>query len=174
MKWKEMARGQRMIAEFQKVKVSVCTSLRQISFESCSVAKKVLSQHKVRTSLQDRTLDSMIPVTDPLRNDSDEPVTAIRLRDIKESTCHLTSITELRRLAHKRIHHGRLCICFRYENALTHKIVDLTEIIRKHTFVGVIDLYRCLTLIQHNKNLYMVNHAALACVPELLRRLVLM
>lgn len=108
------------------------------------VAKKVLSQHKVRTSLQDRTLDSMIPVTDPLRNDSDEPVTAIRLRDIKESTCHFTSITELRRLANKRIHH------------------DLTEIIKKHTFVGVIDLYRCLTLIQHNKNLYMVNHAALA------------
>ncbi|KAG1885385.1 histidine kinase-like ATPase [Suillus subluteus] len=108
------------------------------------VAKKVLSQHKVRTSLQDRTLDSMIPVTDPLRTDSDEPVTAIRLRDIKESTCHFASITELRRLATKRIHH------------------DLSEIIKKHTFVGVIDMSRCLTLIQHNKNLYMVNHAALA------------
>ncbi|KAG1792786.1 histidine kinase-like ATPase [Suillus plorans] len=108
------------------------------------VAKKVLSQHKVRTSLQDRTLDSMIPVADPLRTNSDEPVTAIRLRDIKQSTCHFASITELRRLATKRIHH------------------DLTEIIKKHTFVGMIDLSRCLTLIQHNKNLYMVNHAALA------------
>ncbi|KAG2356488.1 hypothetical protein BDR07DRAFT_1380767 [Suillus spraguei] len=63
------------------------------------VAKKVLSQHKVRTSLQDRTLDSMIPVAQPLRTDSDEPVTAIRLRDIKELTCQFTSITELRRLA---------------------------------------------------------------------------
>ncbi|KAG1903457.1 histidine kinase-like ATPase [Suillus fuscotomentosus] len=108
------------------------------------VAKKVLSQHKVRTSLQDRTLDSMIPVADPLRTNSDEPVTAIRLRDIKQSTCHFASITELRRLATKRIHH------------------DLTEIIKKHTFIGVIDLSRCLALIQHNKNLYMVNHAALA------------
>ncbi|KAG2151212.1 histidine kinase-like ATPase [Suillus bovinus] len=108
------------------------------------VAKKVLSQHKVRTSLQDRTLDSMIPVTEPLRTNSNEPATAIRLRDIKESTCHFASITELRRLATKRIHH------------------DLTEIIKKHTFVGVIDPSRCLALIQHNKNLYMVNHAALA------------
>ncbi|OAX31623.1 hypothetical protein K503DRAFT_805920, partial [Rhizopogon vinicolor AM-OR11-026] len=111
---------------------------------SVSQAKKVLSQHKVRTSLQDRTLDSMIPVTDPSRTDSDEPTTAIRLRDIKESTCHFASIKELRRLATKRLHH------------------DLTEIIKKHTFVGVIDSSRCLTLIQHNKNLYMVNHAALA------------
>ncbi|KAG0700603.1 DNA mismatch repair protein [Suillus ampliporus] len=111
---------------------------------SGSQAKKVLSQHKVRTSLQDRTLDSMIPVTDPSRTDSNEPVSAVRLRDIKESACHFASITELRRIATKRVH------------------VDLTEIIKKHTFVGVIDLPRCLTLIQHNKNLYMVNHAALA------------
>jgi hypothetical protein len=63
---------------------------------------------------------------------------------------------------------------FATKTLLRTKHVDLTEIIKKHTFVGVIDLCRCLTLIQHNKNLYMVNHAALACVPELLRRLVLM
>lgn len=77
-------------------------------FEFCLVTKKVLSQHKVRTSLQDRTLDSMIPVTDPLRTESNEPATAIRLQDIKESTCHLASIAELRRLATKRTHHGGL------------------------------------------------------------------
>jgi len=109
-----------MIAEHQEVKVSVCANFKQISIKSCSVVKKVLSQHKVRTSLQDRTLDSMIPVTDPLRTESDEPVTAIRLRDIKESTCHFASIAELRRLATKRIHHGELCIFFRNENALIH------------------------------------------------------
>jgi len=39
---------------------------------------------------------------------------------------------------------------------------DLTEIIRKHTFVGIVDDYRCLSLIQHATKLYLLNHAALA------------
>ncbi|KAG1837013.1 hypothetical protein C8R48DRAFT_793055 [Suillus tomentosus] len=35
---------------------------------------------------------------------------------------------------------------------------DLTEIVKKHAFVGVIDLSRRLALIQRNKNVHMVNH----------------
>lgn len=41
---------------------------------------------------------------------------------------------------------------------------DLTEIIKKHTFVGIVDDYRCLSLIQHATKLYLLNHAALAYV----------
>jgi hypothetical protein len=43
-----MARDHRMIAGHQKVKVSVCVNLRQLSFESCSVVK-VLSRHRPNT-----------------------------------------------------------------------------------------------------------------------------
>ncbi|KAH7882438.1 histidine kinase-like ATPase [Phlebopus sp. FC_14] len=108
-------------------------------------AAKVLSQHKVRTSLQDRTLESMIPVTNPLRSDANEPASkAIRLKEIKESECDLASIAELRHAMRKDIHH------------------DLTEIMKKHTFVGIVDNSRCLSLFQHATKLYLVNHAALA------------
>ncbi|KAG6334470.1 hypothetical protein ID866_4618 [Astraeus odoratus] len=107
--------------------------------------QKTLSQHKVRTSLQDRTLESMLPMTNPARSDGDDPSgTAIRLRDIKESQCDLTSIMELRQSVISSIHY------------------DLTEIIRRHTFVGVVDNIRCLSLIQHQTKLYLINHAALA------------
>ena len=41
---------------------------------------------------------------------------------------------------------------------------ELTEIIQKHTFVGIVDLGRCLSLLQHGKSLYLVNHGALAFV----------
>lgn len=43
-------------------------------------------------------------------------------------------------------------------------LTDLTEIIKKHTFVGIVDGYRCLSLIQHATKLYLLNHAALAYV----------
>ncbi|KAF9235807.1 hypothetical protein BU15DRAFT_89456 [Melanogaster broomeanus] len=106
---------------------------------------KQYSQHKVRTSLHDRTLESMIPVANPSRSDGgDASGKAVGLRDIQESSCDLTSVSELRQLVRKNMHH------------------DLTEIMKKHTFVGIVDNYRCLSLIQHATNLYLVNHAALA------------
>lgn len=40
--------------------------------------------------------------------------------------------------------------------------VDLTEILEKHIFVGIVDLDRCLSLLQHSTKLYLVNHGALA------------
>ncbi|KAG6379640.1 hypothetical protein JVT61DRAFT_10158 [Boletus reticuloceps] len=106
---------------------------------------KLYSQHKVRTSLHDRTLESMIPVLNPSRSDGDDiSKKVVGLRDIPESGCDLTSILELRKAVQKSIHH------------------DLTEIIKKHTFVGIVDDYRCLSLIQHATKLYLINHAALA------------
>jgi len=44
-------------------------------------------------------------------------------------------------------------------------LVDLSEILEKHIFVGIVDLDRCLSLLQHSTKLYLVNHGALAYVP---------
>ena len=39
---------------------------------------------------------------------------------------------------------------------------ELTEILQKHVFVGVVDLLRELSVVQVSKKLYLVNHGALA------------
>lgn len=50
---------------------------------------------------------------------------------------------------------------------LTQRMPELAEILQKHVFVGVVDLGRCLSLIQHAKKLYLVNHGALWYVLQL-------
>ncbi|KAF5383218.1 hypothetical protein D9615_005029 [Tricholomella constricta] len=114
--------------------------------------KKTLSQHKVRTSLEDRTLDSMFPVTNPAQlsksssqgEKEDASLGTLKSRDVKESECYLTSVVNLR----QKIARGK------------HR--HLTEILEKHTFVGIVDLPRSLSLIQYSTNLYLVNHGSLA------------
>jgi len=44
-------------------------------------------------------------------------------------------------------------------------LLDLSEILEKHIFVGIVDLDRCLSLLQHSTKLYLVNHGVLAYVP---------
>lgn len=39
---------------------------------------------------------------------------------------------------------------------------ELNEILAKHTFVGVVDAPRCLSLVQHGTRLYLLNHGALS------------
>ncbi|PSR71450.1 hypothetical protein PHLCEN_2v12717 [Hermanssonia centrifuga] len=41
-------------------------------------------------------------------------------------------------------------------------INQLTEILQKHVFVGIVDIDRCLSLIQHSTKLYLVNYGALS------------
>ncbi|KAG6854406.1 hypothetical protein C0991_006948 [Blastosporella zonata] len=116
--------------------------------------KKTSSQHKVRTSLKDRTLDSMFPVANPAQvakssgqgnqGQSESIANTLRSRDVKESECYLTSVVNLRQKITKGKHR------------------HLTEILEKHTFVGIVDLQRCFSLIQHSTNLYLVNHGSLA------------
>ncbi|KAI9637283.1 putative MUTL-like protein 1 [Dioszegia hungarica] len=65
--------------------------------------------------------------------------------EIQESMCEFTSITELRRTARKR-----------------GSTVEMTEIMSKHAFVGVVDRDLSLCLIQNGTKLYLVNHASLA------------
>ncbi|KAJ7910618.1 histidine kinase-like ATPase [Mycena leptocephala] len=111
--------------------------------------KKTLSQYKVRTSLQDRTLESMFPVVNPTRIEGvssakGKSADTSKSREIKESECILTSVKRLR------------------QNAIKGKHKQLSEILEKHTFVGIVDLNKCLSLIQHSTKLYLVNHGALA------------
>ncbi|KAI1798126.1 DNA binding protein [Ganoderma leucocontextum] len=116
--------------------------------------RKVYSHHKVRTSLKDRTLDSMFPIAHPSQRPSKEseadglpfPATPpiLKTQEIKESQCFLKSIRDLRAAVVKAKHS------------------QLGEILAKHTFVGVVDAPRCLSLVQHNTRLYLLNHGALA------------
>ncbi|KAF8156932.1 DNA binding protein [Crassisporium funariophilum] len=108
--------------------------------------KKTYSHHKVRTSLHDRTLDSMFPVANESQVGSQSaqatPVnTLTKSREIEESQCFLTSVKNLRQKIIKGKHR---------------------QILEKHIFVGIVDLQRCLSLIQYSTKLYLVNHDALA------------
>lgn len=52
----------------------------------------------------------------------------------------------------------------RWTVTLNAKWSDLCEILENHIFVGIVDLNRTLSLLQHSTKLYLVNHGALAYV----------
>jgi DNA mismatch repair protein MLH1 len=146
-------------------------------FVGSDVKKKIPSQHKVRISLQDRTLDSMFPVANPAQipgsNDkniskADASPSVSKSKEIKESECFLTSVADLRKAVVKGKHtRGSPDI---FLQKLISKgqgwiiRIDLTEILESHIFVGIVDLDRCLSLLQHSTKLFLVNHGALAWV----------
>ena len=86
----------------------------------------------------------MFPVVNPSQVEGSSSQGPVKIPDIPESEVYLGSVKILR----ERLGQGR------------HQ--ELTEVIQKHTFVGIVDLARCLSLIQHSKKLYLVNHGALA------------
>ncbi|KAF9480925.1 DNA mismatch repair protein MutL [Pholiota conissans] len=117
--------------------------------------KKIYSQHKVRTNLQDRTLDSMFPVVNeatqiPMeastsKSSQTPPTNSLpKSKEVKESECFLTSVRNLRQRLVKAKHQ------------------QLSEILEKHTFIGIVDIHKCLSLIQCTTKLYLVNHDSLA------------
>ena len=55
-------------------------------------------------------------------------------------------------------------------NCCIYDFLDLTEIVEKHIFVGIVDINCCLSLIQYSTNLYLANHDALAWVFSLSRK----
>jgi len=81
-------------------------------------AKKILSQHKVRTSAADRTLDSMfLPSPVPSGGTADAATTPRgtgaetvkerrKTKEIVQSTCYLTSVSTLRENVKKAKHIG--------------------------------------------------------------------
>lgn len=72
-------------------------------------AKKLTSQHKVRTSQQDRTLDSMFPIVNPSLQgkDTGQKSGPVRVAEIKPSHCNLASVIELRDELSKVKHAGK-------------------------------------------------------------------
>ena len=72
--------------------------------------KKPYSYHKVRTSLQDQTLDSMFPIANqaqietPKLSEATPINTFSRSREIEESHCLLTSVKNLRQSVVKGRH----------------------------------------------------------------------
>jgi DNA mismatch repair protein MLH1 len=93
----------------------------------------------------------------------DSSIRILKPFDLKESECFLTSVNTLRQNLVKG-KHSRKCVHFlRIKPELIH-LLDLTEIIEKHTFVGIVDLPRSLSLIQYSTKLYLVNHGSLAYI----------
>ncbi|KAL7284130.1 hypothetical protein ACG7TL_001411 [Trametes sanguinea] len=155
---------------------------------SQQLKRKVYSHHKVRTSLKDRTLDSMFPVMHPSQrtgsSDGDSglgtpgapPTPRDRDKEIQESQCFLKSVKELRAAVVRAKHHRSYILLsfFVRPNPSTDLLssfdldlrgistAELGEIIAQHTFVGVVDDTRCLSLVQHGTRLYLLNHGALA------------
>ncbi|PPR02265.1 hypothetical protein CVT24_011614 [Panaeolus cyanescens] len=115
--------------------------------------KKVYSHYKVRTNVQDRTLDSMFPAASQstqkasstnMSAGASSPSVVGKPKEIPESQCFLSSVKKLRQQIVKGKHR------------------QLTEILEKHTFVGIADMMRSLSLVQYSTKLYLVNHDALA------------
>ncbi|KAH7100068.1 DNA binding protein [Auriculariales sp. MPI-PUGE-AT-0066] len=113
---------------------------------SSQAAAKVYSQHKVRLSNKDRKLDSMLP---PAPSTSDPAAPAIStvptvVAVIPEAPCSYTSIQNLRQEVQDNVHR------------------QLKDILVEHVFVGLVDASRGLSLIQHTKKLYLLNHSMLS------------
>jgi hypothetical protein len=90
--------------------------------------------------------------------------TLSKSREIKESQCILTSVKNLRQSIVKGRHKRTLISQLLWELYFVYGFLELTEILEKHIFVGIVDIHRCLSLIQCSTNLYLVNHDALAWV----------
>lgn len=97
---------------------------------------------------------------------SSEKNTSKGSSEIKESECYLTSVRDLRSSIAGRKHNSACHPFFQHHSIFTWRLVELTEILEGHVFVGIVDLSRCLSLVQHSTNLYLVNHGALAYVPS--------
>lgn len=55
-----------------------------------------------------------------------------------------------------------LCVFLLFGCSVIEVYTVLTEIMEKHIFVGIVDMDRCLSLLQYSTKLYLVNHGALA------------
>lgn len=149
--------------------------------------KKTYSKDKVRMSQADRTLDSMFPVLHPstqpsppekgdskyrkgkekeveIPESATQSPTRIKAQEIEESECFLTSVNNLRKKIQKAKHNRKVYIIFKKIAIVDECIVDFTEILQQHVFVGIVDLRPSLSLLQHSTKLYLVNHASLAYV----------
>ena len=165
--------------------------MTEITSTSTSTSKKkVAPKNLIRTSAADRTLDSMFPVVpsnrtppqsqpqtqDQPRAPADEnagggeedPAPQRReggrkTKEIPESPSELTSIKDLRKKVVVKEHQGILPDLFSVLSYSSDVVTrGLHEVLEGHVFVGIVDLDRCLSLIQHSTQLYLLNHGSLA------------
>lgn len=61
-----------------------------------------------------------------------------------------------------KAHRYVACPTIFYDTMTDSYDLELTEILQKHVFVGVVDLFRELSVVQVLKKLYLINHGALA------------
>lgn len=153
--------------------------------------KKVAPKNLIRTSAADRTLDSMFPVVpsnrtppqppsktqartrapveDEAGGGDEQPGPSQRreggrkIKEIRESVIELTSIKDLRKSVVVKQHQGispTSCSVLCHGPDLVTR--GLHEVLEGHVFVGIVDLDRCLSLIQHSTQLYLLNHGSLA------------
>jgi DNA mismatch repair protein MLH1 len=139
--------------------------------------QKGYPQHQVRTDASSRTLQAM-GFTATRREDNTEVLEEAGSDDqpraegsksngaakVPESECLLTSVRELRREAVKSRHNGASPDARSLGALLMHLVAGLSEVLRGHAFVGVVDLDMGLSLVQHETKLYLVNHAAIMSV----------
>ncbi|CDO70633.1 hypothetical protein BN946_scf184748.g31 [Trametes cinnabarina] len=139
------------------------------------VSRKVYSHHKVRTSMKDRTLDSMFPVIHPSQRTGSgdrrnwswehrgtpQPALKDRQKEIEGITIIIVRIGYFP-ISFDYTSTYLLVLIYNHLNLRGPSILELAEIMAKHTFVGVVDATRCLSLVQHGTRLYLLNHGALA------------
>ncbi|TEB13956.1 hypothetical protein FA13DRAFT_1782694 [Coprinellus micaceus] len=172
-------RGKGELSTLTRTRIGTTTTgeEQEVDTQLPSTSKpKVYAHYKVRTNLKDRTLDSMFPVANPsqltgtqaeqsrskLRPSSqmvpaqlaEESTTSSDTPNVKvrQSEVFLVSIKNLRQEVENARHN------------------QLTEIFEKHSFVGIVDLEKCLSLIQFSTNLYLVNHASVGVLYQLALR----
>ena len=86
-----------------------------------------------------------------------------KIKEIKESVVELTSIKALRKKVVVKEHQGISPTSFSVSSCGSEVVTPgLHEVLEGHVFVGIVDLDRCLSLIQHSTQLYLLNHGSLA------------
>lgn len=106
----------------------------------------------------------MFPILDPTQavSSPDETPKPVKVPELEPSECNLGSVMRLREEALQGEHQGKSSHSSPWSRCSRSSFTELSEIMRKHVFVGIVDLRRCLSLIQYAKKLYLVNHGALA------------
>lgn len=127
------------------------------------------TQPQPQSQSQSQTQRSTAAEGDAGQEDEEPPAPSSRregsrkTKEIPESAIEFTSIKDLRRRILAKKHQGaRVSFISRRSPVLIFVAGGLREVLEGHVFVGIVDLDRCLSLVQHSTQLYLLNHGSLA------------
>ena len=134
----------------------------------------ILNPGQVSTIKRDKgkgkAIEDAVDVDDPVAGEEDvggyAPATqntGTPAREVKESECNLTSVLKLRDHVKKGRHKSMLSTLLAASYLSAPKLA-MTEILREHIFVGIVDMNKGLSVVQHSTKLYLVNHSSIALV----------